>query len=89
MNWEKISQLAVEDHVLLKLCKTRELEGKRASRSNLKCSCILKNLHEYVYIRTLNTVTSNVETENAPRTHYMSQKQMQTEITTKPEIFRH
>lgn len=42
-----------------------------------------------MYVNTLYTVTSNMETENAPRTHCTSQKQLQTEITTKPEIFRH
>lgn len=45
-----MSQLVVKDHVPLQLCKTREPEGKRASRCNRKWPRILDKLHEHVYI---------------------------------------
>lgn len=45
-----MSQLVVKDRVPLQLCKTRESEGKRASRCNCKWPRILEKLHEHVYI---------------------------------------
>jgi len=63
------SQLEVKDHIPLQLCKTRELEGKRARRCNHKQSRSLKKLQEHVYIHICLTLSQQMSKQRMHPIH--------------------